>query len=86
MAISRAEILRELIPGLQALFGSEYAPYAEFSQYVKRLRPDGYRIYRWDFSCGKKVSSTTLARGLSKDAAIGMMKLLAEPKCTVEPK
>ena len=80
MTISRAELLRELLPGLQELFGKEYVSYAECSQYVKRLRPDGYRIYRWDFSCGKKVSSTTLARGLSKDAAIGVMKLLAEPK------
>lgn len=80
MAITRAELIKELLPGLQTLFGNEYAPYAQFSQYVKRLFPDGYRIYRWDYSCGKKVASTTLARGLSKEAAIGMMKLLEEPK------
>jgi len=80
LTISRAQLLRELLPGLQALFDKEYATYSESSQHVKRLRPDGYRIYRWDYSCGKKVASTTIARGLSKDAAIGMMKLLAEPK------
>jgi hypothetical protein len=29
MAISRAQLLKELLPGLNALFGMEYAKYGE---------------------------------------------------------
>jgi hypothetical protein len=37
-----------------------------------------YTIYRWDFEDGKRTS-TTLAKGLDKETATGMMKLLKDP-------
>ena len=34
MAISRAQLLKELLPGLNALFGMEYAKYGEEHQEI----------------------------------------------------
>ena len=78
MAVSRADILKELLPGLEKLFGMEYAKHTG-TEYVKRCRYGKYSIYRWDYDNGKRKSAT-LARGLSKEEAEGMMKLLEEPK------
>ena len=74
MAVSRADILKELLP----LFGMQYAKHTG-TEYVKRCRYGKYSIYRWDYDNGKRKSAT-LARGLSKEEAEGMMKLLEEPK------
>jgi len=38
MAISRAQLLKELLPGLNALFGLEYARYGEEAQRNLRSR------------------------------------------------
>ncbi len=35
MAISRAQLLKELLPGLNALFGLEYARYGEEHKEIK---------------------------------------------------
>ena len=37
MAISRAQLLKELLPGLNALFGMEYARYGEEDRKSTRL-------------------------------------------------
>lgn len=40
-----------------------------------------YFIYRWDYDNGNgKCRSTTLAKGLDRETAEGMMKLLKEPQ------
>lgn len=74
MAVSRAQILRELLPGLENLFGMQYKDYMK-PQYKLRCVYGKYRIYQIEYD-GK---STTLAKGLSKEAAQGMMKLLVDP-------
>lgn len=74
MAVSRAEILEALLPGLEKLFGAAYKPTTQ-TEYVKRCRYGKYSIYRWDYTNSAR-KSTTLARGLTKEEAEGMMKLL----------
>ena len=81
MIVSRAQLLQTLNPVLTKIFGEEYAKYQEAYntvKYVKRCRYGKYSIYRWDYENGER-QSTTLARGLDKDTADGMMKLLREP-------
>ena len=78
MAISRADLLKELLPGLEKLFGVQYEKYTR-TEYVKRCRYGKYSIYRWDYANGNRKSET-VARGLSKEEAEGMMKLLKEPQ------
>ena len=74
MPISRAQILKELLPGLEKLFDAQYAK-RRAPEYIKRHRYGKYSIYRWDYTTdGRK--STTLAKGLDKETAEGMMKLL----------
>jgi hypothetical protein len=43
MAISRAQLLKELLPGLNALFGLEYAKYGE--QHKEILRDRNFRAF-----------------------------------------
>ena len=76
-AISRADILKELLPGLNKLFGVAYGEY-KGTEYRMKSSYGKYSIYRWDFE-GEKRTSTTLAKGLDKETATGMMKLLKEP-------
>lgn len=78
--VTRAQLLKELLPGLEKLFGTEYAKHRP-PEYVKRHRYGKYSIYRWDYDnpLGER-RSTTLAQGLDKETAEGMMKLLKEPK------
>jgi hypothetical protein len=76
-AISRADILKELLPGLNKLFGVAYGEY-KGTEYHMKASYGKYSIYRWDFE-GEKRTSTTLAKGLCKEEATGMMKLLKEP-------
>lgn len=77
MAISRAQILKELLPGLEKLFGMQYAQ-TDHTEYVLRSRYGKYSIYKWEYTSGKRTS-TTLVRGVDKETATGMMKLLKEP-------
>jgi hypothetical protein len=69
MAISRAQVLKSLLPGLNSLFDMEYSKgkpaYKMKSVYGK------YCIFKSEGGI-----TTTLARGLTKEAATGMMKLL----------
>lgn len=80
MAVSRAQVLKELLPGLEKLFGMEYQKRRP-PEYVKRHRYGKYSIYRWDYDnpLGER-RSTTIATGLDDATAKGMMKLLEEPK------
>ena len=48
------------------------------TKYVMRSSYGKYSIYKWDWNHGLRTS-TTLANGLSKEQATGMMKLLKEP-------
>jgi hypothetical protein len=78
MAISRADLLKELLPTLEKMFGDEYSK-LNCTQYHVRCRYGKYSIYKWDYVNGNRTSST-LAKGLDRDTAVGMMKLLKEPK------
>jgi hypothetical protein len=72
MAISRAELLKELMPGLNALFDKTYDSYNK-PKYKMRCVYGKYRIYK-----SFRGVTTTLAKNLTKEAATGMMKLLEE--------
>jgi hypothetical protein len=74
MPISRADLLKELLPALGKLFDAEF----NRTEYHLKIRYGKYSIYRWDFE-GKKRTSTTLAKGVDRETAVGMMKLLKEP-------
>lgn len=69
-AVSRAQLLTALTPALSKLFGEEYDKYM-VPQYKMKSRYGKYSIYRIEGAV-----STTLARGLDKETAKGMMKLL----------
>ena len=79
MPISRAQLLKELLPGLNNLFGTEYAKHKR-TEYHMRSRYGKYSIYKWDYDnpLGER-RSTTLLRGVDKETATGMMKLLKDP-------
>jgi hypothetical protein len=79
MPISRAQILKELLPGLEKLFGAQYAETKNGTEYHMRSRYGKYSIYKWEYVNGNRTSST-LVKGVNRDEAIGMMKLLKEPK------
>lgn len=76
MAISRAQLLEELLPGLEKLFGMQYAKNG--IEYHMRSRYGKYSIYKWEYANGQRTS-TTLLKGVDKETATGMMKLLKEP-------
>jgi hypothetical protein len=78
MTTSRSKILKELILNLDAFFDTEYNKRTG-TEYIMRSSYGKYTVYRWDFVNGIRTSST-LAKGLSKEEATGMMKLLKEPK------
>jgi hypothetical protein len=79
MAISRADLLKELLPTLEKMFGDEYAKHKDGIEYHVRCRYGKYSIYKWEYNGGIRKKSTTLAKGLDKETATGMMKLLKEP-------
>jgi hypothetical protein len=79
MPISRADLLKELLPGLEKLFGDEYAK-THHIEYRMKSSYGKYSIYKWEYNGGIRKKSTTLAKHLSREEAIGMMKLLKEPK------
>jgi phosphoserine phosphatase len=76
MPISRQQLLKELLPEVEKLFGVAYEKYQR-TEYRMKFSYGKYSIYRWDFEDGKR-KSTTLAKGLSKEEATGMMKLLED--------
>jgi len=79
MPISRADLLKELLPGLEKMFDDQYNQlHRDGIEYHVRSRYGKYSIYKWEFNDGKRTSST-LAKHLSREEAIGMMKLLKEP-------
>jgi hypothetical protein len=78
MPISRKQLVEELMPGLERLFGTAYGQH-KATEYRMKSRYGKYSIYRWDYEATKRTS-TTLAKGLDKETAEGMMKLLKEPK------
>ena len=78
MPISRAQLLKELLPGLNNLFGTEYAKHKR-TEYHMRSRYGKYSIYKWEYNGGIRKKSTTLAKGIDKETATGMMRLLKEP-------
>ena len=71
MAISRAQIVKELVPALDKLFGAEYAKYAK-PEYKMRFCYGKYSVYKYEL--GQKVQR--VAKGLTKEEATGIMKLL----------
>lgn len=77
MPISRKQLLEQLLPALNNLFGDEYAK-LNYTEYHVKVRYGKCTIYRWDFNGGVRTS-TTLAKNLDKETAAGMMKLLKEP-------
>ena len=80
MPISRHQIVKELLPALEKMFGDEYAKLKlDCIEYHVRCRYGKYSIYKWEYHDGKRTS-TTLAKGIDRDLAVGMMKLLKEPK------
>ena len=85
MPISRHQIVKELLPALEKIFGDEYAKYSQYQhikegiEYHVRCRYGKYSIYKWEYHDGKRTS-TTLAKGIDRELAVGMMKLLKEPK------
>jgi hypothetical protein len=76
-AISRADLLKELLPGLNKLFGVAYAERNRI-EYRMKSNYGKYSIYKWNYVNDKRTS-TTLAKGLDKETAEGMMKLLKDP-------
>ena len=78
MPISRQQMVNELMPALEKLFGSAYAD-VHYTKYIMRSSYGKYSIYKWDYNGGVRTKSTTLAKGLDKETAEGMMKLLKDP-------
>jgi hypothetical protein len=80
MPISRADLLKELLPGLEKLFGTAYEQRKILIEYRMKSSYGKYSIYKWEYGISGGRTSTTLAKGLDKETATGMMKLLKEPK------
>ena len=78
MPISRQQLVNQLLPALDKLFGDEYAKHKDGIEYHVRCRYGKYSIYKWEFNGGIRTS-TTVAKGIDRDLAIGMMKLLKDP-------
>jgi hypothetical protein len=78
MIISRQQVVNELLPALEKLFGEAYAERNRIEYHMKASYGK-YSIYKWVYLDDKRTSST-LAKGLDKETATGMMKLLKEPK------
>ena len=49
-------------------------------EYNMRSNKGKYSIYKWEYNSMGERTSTTLAKGVDKETATGMMKLLKEPK------
>jgi hypothetical protein len=73
MPISRQQLVNELLPALEKLFGG-----GDRIEYHMKANYGKYSIYKWVYADDKRTSST-LAKGLDKEEATGMMKLLKDP-------
>lgn len=73
MAISRKQLLKELLPYMNAMFGREYD---KLNKPEYKMRPvyGKYSIYEYRY--GEKVKR--IAKSLTKAEAEGFMKLLKE--------
>ena len=49
-------------------------------EYNMRSNKGKYSIYKWEYNSMGERTSTTLVKGIDKETATGMMKLLKEPK------
>ena len=78
MALSRADLLKQLVPHLDKLF-NVHSGLLDFTEYRMKSSYGKYSIYRWDVKDYERTS-TTLAKGLSYEEASSMMKLLKEMK------
>ena len=74
MPISRQQLVNELLPALDKLFNGEL----NRIEYHMKASYGKYSIYKWVYFNDKRTSST-LAKGLDKETATGMMKLLKDP-------
>ena len=63
---------------LRDAFDRVYAKY-DGIEYHMKARYGKYSIYKWEYKDGVRTSST-LANKVDRDLAVGMMKLLKEPK------
>ena len=79
MIVSRADLLKELLPGLEKLFSAEYENRQILIEYRMKSSYGKYSIYKWEYGIKGGRTSTTLAKGLDKETATGMMKLLKDP-------
>jgi hypothetical protein len=79
MPISRADLLKELLPGLEKLFDVAYENRQILIEYRMKSSYGKYSIYKWEYGIKGGRTSTTLAKGLDKETATGMMKLLKDP-------
>ena len=80
MTIVTHEVLyKTLLPTLEKMFDDSYRQLKEGIEYHVRCRYGKYSIYKWEYHDGKRTS-TTLAKGIDRELAVGMMKLLKEPK------
>lgn len=71
------EVKNQLLPILNKLFGEEYSKGRTL--YTMRFRYGKYNIYKNEYDIAlDRRNSTTLAKGLSKEEATGMMKLLED--------
>jgi hypothetical protein len=78
--VTRDALYKTLLPTLEKMFDDQYANYRDGTEYHVRSRYGKYSIYKWEYNGGIRKNSTTLAKGLDKETATGMMKLLKEPK------
>ncbi len=80
--MNRAELIHELLPALNKLFGDTYANNEKKTVYVKKYSYGKYSIYKytnaWEGTSAYRHHSETIAKGLTKEEADGFMKLLKE--------
>jgi hypothetical protein len=63
---------------LEDAFDKVYVKY-DGIEYHMRCRYGKYSIYKWEYKDGKRTSTTIVSK-VDRELAVGMMKLLKEPK------
>ena len=79
MAVSRKEILKALLPGLNKLFGMEYAKYAKTIEYHARRTdadPKVWKVVEVHKLYDDVVETKELATDLKRNRAHALVKLL----------
>ena len=74
-----AEIFKDLVQKYMDDAFDQVYKHFDGTEYHMKVRYGKYSIYKWDFKDGVRTS-TTLAKKVDRDLAVGMMKLLKEPK------